>query len=256
MSKIIAISNQKGGVAKTTTTANLGYILAQQGKRVLLVDLDPQANLTSTSTTEKAEMSITEVLQCMIETDELPDPSKYIGKAGAADILGSSIGLATVEALMTGEMGAQQFLNEILVPVRDRYDYILIDTPPSLGLLLVNALTAADGVIIPAVPEYYAISGIKDLLRSIQKVQRRLNPRLRLMGLLFTMVQARTNSHREVIQELAGSAEYPVFHTTIPRSVEVSNAVMYGCSIAQTAPAHKVTAAYAEFAKEVMDCGT
>lgn len=253
---IIAISNQKGGVAKTTTTANLGYILAKQGKRVLLVDLDSQANLTSTSTTENAKMSITEVLQSMIETDELPDPSMYIGKAGSADILGSSIGLAAMEATLSGEMGAQQLLQEILEPVRSQYDYILIDTPPSLGILLINALSAADGVIIPAVPEYYAISGIQDLLRSVQKVKRRLNPRLNLMGLLFTMVQARTNSHREVIQEIREAAGFPVFSTIIPRSVEVSNAVLLGSSIAETSPAHKVSAAYTELAKEVMQYGS
>ena len=254
---IIAISNQKGGVAKTTTTANLGYILAEQGKRVLLVDLDPQANLTSTSTTEKAEMTITEVLRSMIEDDKLPEPSKFISKAGEADIICSSIGLAAMETALTGEMGAQHLLKELLAPICDRYDYILVDTPPSLGVLLVNALTAAHKVLIPAIPEYYNVSGIQDLFGSIRKVRRRLNPQLMLAGVVFTMVQNNTNTHNDVMQQLRKSAEgnYRIFHTVIPRAIDTTDALWYGSGIVEVDPNHKVSVAYYELAKVLLSHG-
>ena len=144
MCKTIVITNQKGGVAKTTTTANMGYLLAQNGFRVLLVDFDPQGNLTATSTTQKAALSVSDILQIMVKEEPLPELSQFIGKAGNADIIGSSLSLAVVEKGLSAETGGEYVLQELLGNLKKSYDYILIETSPSLGVSSINSLVAAD----------------------------------------------------------------------------------------------------------------
>ena len=257
MCKTIVITNQKGGVAKTTTAANMGYLLAQNGFRVLLVDFDPQGNLTATSTTQKAPLSVSDILQIMVKEEPLPELSQFIGKAGNADIIGSSLSLAVVEKGLSAETGGEYVLQELLGTLKKSYDYILIDTNPSLGVLSINSLVAADLAIIPVCPEYYAIVGLNDLFRTIAITKRRLNKNLEIGGILYTMVDSRTKLHREIMADIQKqlNGHVRIFDSYIPRSIDVSNAIRYGSGISELHKENKATIAYQSFVKELQSYG-
>ena len=248
---IIAFANQKGGVGKTTTAVNLGACLAERGARVLLVDLDPQANATSAlGKVGEAGSTSYEVLLGVIDLE------KAVIAAGPANLwlVPSTPLLSGADVELVPLSGREFFLRAAL---RDRpealasYDYVLIDCPPSLGLLTVNALSAADEVIVPVQCEYLALEGLGQLARTLELVRRSLNPRLRLRGLVMTMFDARTNLAAQVVEEVR--AHFPqTFQTVIPRSVRLSEAPSHGRSILDYAPASPGAVAYRELAGEVL----
>ncbi|MBN2260749.1 MAG: ParA family protein [Clostridiales bacterium] len=205
MAEIIAIANQKGGVGKTTTTLNLGYSLKALGKKVLIVDFDSQANLTTYFGIERSndiEVNIAHLMMTKMEDEELPDKETYIISSGGVNIIPSSIYLSVVDANLRLEMGSESILSEILDNLRDDYDYIIIDTSPSLGSLTINALSAADSVIIAVNPQLLAMMGLKDFLKTTKKIQKRINQRLVIKGILLTMCDSRTNLSKVLSEQV------------------------------------------------------
>lgn len=256
MAKIITVANQKGGVAKTTTTLNLAYALHKLGKKVLTVDFDSQANLTTCygmDTLNSAEVNIAHLMQRVMEEEELPAPDMYIHTYEGVDFIPSSIYLSVIDAKLRMEMGAEQMLANILDPLRNQYDYIIIDTCPSLGPLTINALSAADEVIITVNPQLLAMMGLQDLLRTVQKIKHRINPKLKVSGILLTMCDPRTNLHKVLSDQMTEAYENKIriFRTQIPRTVKVGEAIYYGMSIEQYSPKANAGRAYGELAKEI-----
>ncbi len=224
MSKIISISNQKGGVGKTTTAVNLGASLAVAEKRVLVVDLDPQGNASSGvgitpngATSYEFMLGVAEASQAIQHT-----------LLGFLDLMPADRRLAGAEIELVGEPQREHFLKKVLRPLSERYDYIIIDTPPSLSLLTLNALTAADSVLIPIQCEYYALEGLSQLLSTVQLVQRSLNPELRLEGVLLTMYDRRLKLSNQVAEEAIDFFGQTVYETKIPRNVRLSEAPSFG----------------------------
>lgn len=226
MGKIIAITNQKGGVGKTTTSVNLGACLAYIGKRVLLVDIDPQGNATSGLGIEKADVE-----QCVY--DILVDDADVIDIIKATtvenlDVIPATIQLAGAEIELVPTISREVRLKRALEAVKQNYDYIIIDCPPSLGLLTINALTASDSVVIPVQCEYYALEGLSQLLNTVRLVQKHLNTDLMIEGVLLTMLDARTNLGIQVIEEVKKYFRDKVYKTVIPRNVRLSEAPSHG----------------------------
>lgn len=249
--RICCIANQKGGVAKTTTTVNVGAYLAAAGRRVLVVDMDPQANATTCLGVDPRtlDLSVYDVL-----VDDQPAqlaicPSERMG----VDLLPSSADLAGAEVEMTQMMAREQLLRRSLAPLRDEYDYILIDDPPSLGLLTINGLTAAtDGVLIPVQCEYLALEGLSKLLDTIKKVRGVLNDHLFILGVVLTMFDGRTNLGQQVVQEVRSHFPKEVFKTIIPRNVRLSEAPSYGQTILSYAPGSAGALAYQSLTHEFL----
>ena len=223
MGKVYAIANQKGGVAKTTTTLNLGVAFAEQGLRVLCIDLDPQGNLTMSQglNPDTIERSMFDVLVHRLPITEVIAEREV-------DIAVASIDLAGADMALSSQIGRERTLQKAIAPIRDQYDYILIDTPPSLGLLTINAFVAATGVIVPVQTEYFALEGLAGLLETLALVQRELNPRLTVAGMLLTMHDSRTRLGRDVEREVREHFPELVFDTVIPRNVRVGEAPSYG----------------------------
>ncbi len=223
---IYAFANQKGGVGKTTTAINLAAFLAAKGKRVLLVDMDPQANATSSLGVDKTARakSIYDALVDDVPLDEVVMITRRVN----LDLVPSAAALAGAEVELVEAPERERLLSKLLRPVCERYDYILIDSPPSLGLLTVNALVAADAVIIPIQCEYLALEGLTQLLDTIRLVQERLNPHLRVGGMAMTMFDSRTHLAIQVVQEVAKHFPDLIFHSVIPRSVRIAEAPSYG----------------------------
>jgi len=224
MGKIIAISNQKGGVGKTTTAVNLSASLAAAEKRTLLLDFDPQGNATSGSGVTSYESTSYEVLLGSVPavTAIRPGPVEFF------DVLPADRRLAGAEIELVPLVSREHFLAEAIGPLRERYDYVIIDTPPSLGLLTLNALTAADSVLIPIQCEYYALEGLSQLLSTVQLVQKSLNPKLRIEGVLLTMHDKRLKLANQVAEEAIGYFGDTVYTTMIPRNVRLSEAPSFG----------------------------
>lgn len=249
MGRTIAIANQKGGVGKTTTTVNLGTILAKKGKKVLLIDADPQGNATSGLGVEKdVEPSTYDILVNDAELQEsLQDTIIKNLKVCPANM-----NLAGAEVELVSMMSREQRLKEKLEPLKEKFDYVLIDCPPSLGLITLNSFTASDSVLIPVQCEYFALEGLGQLLNTINLVKKHLNKEIRIEGALLTMYDMRTNLSNQVVKEVKKYFEDKVYKTVIPRNVRLSEAPSYGMPITEYDPKSKGAKSYLKFAKEFL----
>ncbi len=249
--RIIALANQKGGVGKTTTTLNLGTGLAERGQRVLLVDFDPQGGCALGLGIEPGDLDIS-VYDALLDRNVRPEDAVVSTKVENMDLMPSNIDLSAAEIQLVTEVAREQALARVLNPLRDKYDFILIDCQPSLGLLTINALAAADGVIIPLECEYYALRGMALLLDSIERVQERINPGLVVDGILATMFDNRTLHAREVHQRVESAFGDQLFSTVISKTIRFAEAPVAGEPILTYAPSSTGAKAYRKLAEEVM----
>lgn len=261
MGKIIAVVNQKGGVGKTTTTLNLGYALEEAGKKVLLIDFDPQSSLTvcmGYDDTDILPCTIATLMQRVMEDMDLPEDDSYIyhslsSQGIALDFIPCSMELSAVDVSLVNAVCRESILKGILSGLADAYDYIIIDCSPSLGMLTINALVAARAVIIPVTPEYLSAKGLEILLKNILRVKKKINPELEIEGILFTMFRERmrlTQTVEDIIYHTYGEA-VPIYETKIPCSVKVGESNLQSKSILQYAKHNKVSLAYKALAEEV-----
>ena len=248
MGKIIAVTNQKGGVGKTTTAVNLCACLAERGKKTLLVDADPQGNASSGSGVQAGEKSLYEVLLGIATAEKCVTVSDTENMS----VLPSDIRLAAAEVELVGLERREYRMRAALRPLADRYDYIIIDCPPSLGLLTVNALTAANSVLIPIQCEYYALEGVRSLMDTISRVKRGLNPALDVEGVLLTMFDGRTNLSLQVVAQVKKHFKSKVFATTVPRNVRLGEAPSHALPINRYDPRSTGAEAYRSLAREVL----
>lgn len=258
--KVIALTNQKGGVGKTTSTVNLGIGLAKQGKRVLLIDNDPQASMTLSlgfKHPDNLSPTVTDVMNNIMDDGEVTKEFPVIKSKEGVDVLPANLELCGIELRLVNEISREQVLKTYIDTVRKDYDYILIDCMPSLGMLTINALVAADRVLIPTQPEFLSAKGLETLIKNISRVKKRMNPTLKIDGILLTMVDSRTNLARDVSELInqTYSGITKIYNTSIPRSVKAAEASAEGKSIFALEPKSKVAAAYFYLSKEVLDDG-
>jgi chromosome partitioning protein len=248
LGRVIAFANQKGGVAKTTTTLNLGVAFAEQGMKVLLVDLDPQGNLTMSQglNPDAIERSMFDVLVHRV-------PITEVIQATEVDLAVSSIDLAGAELALSSMIGRERALEKALAPVKDDYNYVLIDTPPSLGLLTINALVASDGVIVPVQCEYLSLRGLVQLENTLTMIRENLNPEVGIQGILPTMYDNRTLHSREAVEILQENFGNLVFGTKIRKTIRYAEAPVKGSSVLKYDPTGSAAEAYRELAKEVLN---
>ncbi len=251
MSIIIAIANQKGGVGKTTTNVNLSACLATAGKKVLTIDIDPQGNTTSGLGVDKksVEKSIYDVLINGVEMEQSIIPTKVTN----LDIIPSNIQLAGAEIEMVSMLSREHILKRSIESIRDLYDFILIDCPPSLGLITINALTASDKILVPIQCEYYALEGLSQLMNTVKLVRNYLNPSLEVEGVVLTMFDARTNLSIQVVEEVKKYFRSKVYRTIIPRNVRLGEAPSHGLPIIMYDPKCTGAEAYMDLAEEVIE---
>ena len=250
MGKIIAIANQKGGVGKTTTAINLAASLAMSSKKVLLIDADPQANATSGLGVEPKQMTST-IYECLV--DEYPVASAAVPTCvDNLHIVGSRIDLVGAELELIGKENRENILGNALASVKDTYDFILVDCSPSLGLITVNALTAADSVIIPVQAEYFALEGISKLLNTIRIIKSKLNPQLNIEGFLLTMYDSRLRLANQIYEELKVHFGDMVFNTVIPRNIKLSEAPSHGLPVILYDAGSRGATSHMQLAKELI----
>ena len=251
MSRIIAIANQKGGVGKTTTAINLSASLAEKGKKVLLIDTDPQGNATSGFGIDKNELdnTIYELIlgECSVQDCIIKEVIQGVS------ILPSNVNLAAAEIELIGVDKKEYILKNEIDWVRDEYDFIIIDCPPSLSMLTVNAMTTADSVLVPIQCEYYALEGLSQLIHTVNLVKERLNPELDMEGVVFTMFDSRTNLSSQVVENVKEHLEQNVYKTVIPRNIRLAEAPSYGMPIQKYDPKSAGAEAYMLLADEVIN---
>ncbi|MDE7219672.1 MAG: AAA family ATPase [Oscillospiraceae bacterium] len=257
MAKITAICNQKGGVGKTVTAVNLGIGLAREGKKVLLVDMDAQGSLTASlgyQRPDQMENTLATILGRIILDEPVSPGEGILHQAEAVDLLPANIELSGLEVTLVNTMSRETILRDYLNSVRDQYDVILLDCCPSLGMLTINALAAADQVLIPMQAHYLSIKGLEQLIRTISNVKRKINPGLEIAGILITMADLRTTYSREIIELLRDSYgdKLRIFNSIIPQSIRAAETSAEGRSIYLHDPAGKVSAAYASLTREVL----
>ena len=257
--EVISIANQKGGVGKTTTTFNLGVALANQGKKVLLIDDDPQSNLTTYMgwNDEDIKLSITDVYMntlCGKEMNLKECIKKYNDNL---DLLPSDIGLSELEMTLVGAMSREYTLKNAIKSIKEDYDYILIDTQPSLGMLPINALACSDKVIIPVQPQYFAAKGMTQLLNTLMQIRKQINPELKIDGIVITLSDVRTNLTKDICSQLKDiyGKSIKIYDTQIPRAIKVAESTAYGKSIFSYDKNSKVAEAYSSLVKEVLSNG-
>lgn len=252
MGKIIAIANQKGGVGKTTTTINLGYSLSASGKKVLCIDMDPQSNMTSGFGIDNSSLDCT-TYNILIEERNIKEALITLNEMNGISIVPSSIQLAGAEIELVPMLSREFRLKNSLKDIKDDYDFILIDCPPSLGLLTINALTAADSVLVPIQCEYYALEGLTQLMNTINLIKKNINHSLEIEGVVLTMFNARTNLSIQVVDEVKKYFKGKVYGTIIPRNIRLGEAPSFGKPISLYDPHSKGAEAYEELAKEIIE---
>ena len=255
--KIVALCNQKGGVGKSVTAVNLGIGLAQKGKRVCLIDMDSQASMTASlgyQNPDQMENTLADILGHIISDEPVSPGEGIIHHAEGIDLMPANIELAGLEVTLVNTMSRETILREYLNSIRDWYDVILLDCCPSLGMLTINALAAADEIIIPVQPHYLSLRGMEQLIRTISNVKRKINPGLEIAGILITMADMRTNYSREIVELLRSTYgnSLRIFDSIIPMSIRAAETSAEGRSIYLHDPAGKVSAAYAALTREVL----
>lgn len=251
MSRIIAVANQKGGVGKTTTAINLSACLAEKNKKVLTLDMDPQGNTTSGLGVDKNQAENT-VYELILDESELSD-CIYSSVMENLSVIPSNINLSGAEIELIGFENKEYLLKSKLDMIKDNYDYIIIDCPPSLNLLTINAMTAADSVIVPIQCEYYALEGLSQLIHTIDLIKERLNPKLEIEGVVFTMYDARTNLSLQVVENVKENLDTTIYKTIIPRNVRLAEAPSHGKPINVYDPRSTGAESYRLLAQEVID---
>ena len=248
------IGGMKGGTGKSLSTFNLAYSLQKMGKRVLTVALDPQANLTTCFGVEDADVTIADLMMSVIEDEVLPERSEYIWERNGVELIPGSMGLSAVEAKLRLEMGTEKMLERVLDPLKDEYDYILVDTAPTLGALNINAMSAADAVIVTVNPQLLAMKGLQDFLKTVKKIKSRVNEKLEVSGILLTMCDMRTNLCKTIMEQVEETfqGQIRVFNSKIPSTVKVGESVYYSEPLLEYAPNSAACKAYEKLAEEVV----
>ena len=251
MGRIIAVANQKGGVGKTTTSINLAACLAEKGKKVLAVDMDPQGNLTSGLGVDKdsVEKSIYELIIGEVDIKEVINKEVLEN----LDIIPTSIDLSAAEIELIGVDDKEYILRNAIDQVKDQYDFVIIDCPPSLSMLTINAMTTADSVIVPIQCEYYALEGLSQLIHTVELVKDRLNSKLEIEGVVFTMYDARTNLSLQVVENVKDNLQQNIYKTIIPRNIRLAEAPRYGLPINKYDPKSTGAESYMRLADEVIE---
>ena len=254
MGKIYMIGAMKGGVGKSVSVFNLAYSLKKRGMKVLAVNFVPQSNLTTCFGVEDVDVAIGDLMMDVLEEEDLPEREEYIWERNGVDFIPASIGLSAVEAKLRLEMGTEKMLSSILEPLRGDYDYILIDTCPSLGALTINAMAAADEVIVAVNPQLLAMMGLQDFLKSVKKIKSRINERLNVAGILLMMCDARTILCKTITEQVAETfqGQIRIFKSKIPNTVKVGESVYYSEPLIEYAPESNACKAYEKLAGEVI----
>ena len=251
MGRVIAVANQKGGVGKTTTAINLSACLAEKGQKVLAIDMDPQGNMTSGLGIDKDEVekNIYDLMIGQVGVEEVLQKEAIEN----LDIIPTSIDLSAAEIELIGVDDKEFIIRNAIAPIKDNYDYIIIDCPPSLSMLTINAMTTADSVLVPIQCEYYALEGLSQLIHTVELVKERLNPILKIEGVVFTMYDARTNLSLQVVENVKENLQQNIYKTIIPRNIRLAEAPSYGMPINLYDPKSTGASAYRMLADEVIE---